>query len=357
MAALPLQTRKLLYQAMIGTGGVGSGSFFALEGDHTLGREESRAGHFLNRQDYCKLHIVSHYVRTLLGPDFVVIPASKVGADAHGQRLLAEMEEAGLDLRFIGVDQGRSTLFSFCFSYPDGSGGNLTTSDAATAAVGPDFINTLDREFSRWPGQAMALAVPEVPLAARQRLLELGTAHRAFRVAGLTSAEAGSSQSEALLRNVDLLALNLDEAKALVARHAPQTECQPAEVLTRLVHKLQAVSPDIRISLTAGKDGSWCWDGAGITHTPAFLAEVVSTAGAGDAHLAGVIAGLAAGLSLGDAHQLAGLVAGLSVQSPHTINKQIGRDTLNGFACRQTRELATPVWELLGNKPVGSEVN
>ena len=55
------------YRALIGTGGIGSGMFFALDGNHTLGREESRSGHFLDRRDYCKLHIVSHYVRRLLG--------------------------------------------------------------------------------------------------------------------------------------------------------------------------------------------------------------------------------------------------------------------------------------------------
>ncbi|NIN09662.1 MAG: hypothetical protein GTO76_13735, partial [Planctomycetales bacterium] len=62
------------YQAMIGVGGIGSGSFFALRGNHTLGREESRGGRFLDRRDYCKLHIISHYVKTLLGPEFSTIP-------------------------------------------------------------------------------------------------------------------------------------------------------------------------------------------------------------------------------------------------------------------------------------------
>jgi hypothetical protein len=55
-------SEKKNFRCLIGTGGVGSGSFFELEGNHTLGREESRAGRFLDRQDYCKLHIITHYV-------------------------------------------------------------------------------------------------------------------------------------------------------------------------------------------------------------------------------------------------------------------------------------------------------
>jgi hypothetical protein len=44
------------YQAMIGAEGIGSGAFFALDGHHMLGREESRSGRLLDRRDYCKLH-------------------------------------------------------------------------------------------------------------------------------------------------------------------------------------------------------------------------------------------------------------------------------------------------------------
>ena len=67
------------YDAMIGVGGIGSGRFFAVEGNHTLGREESRGGRFLDRRDYCKLHIISHYVRALAGEAFTVIPGGQSG--------------------------------------------------------------------------------------------------------------------------------------------------------------------------------------------------------------------------------------------------------------------------------------
>ena len=55
------------YQQLIGVGGLGTGIFFALEGNHTLGRNESRPGQLLDVRDYCKLHIVIHYIAKLLG--------------------------------------------------------------------------------------------------------------------------------------------------------------------------------------------------------------------------------------------------------------------------------------------------
>ncbi|HXF62746.1 MAG TPA: hypothetical protein VNK95_14075, partial [Caldilineaceae bacterium] len=183
MAAAPLNTRQRRYQALIGAGGIGSGTFFALNGNHTLGREESRSGRFMNRRDYCKLHITAHYVATLLGPGFTTIPLGKVGDDAAGRQLLHEMEAAGLDLRHVAVVPGAQTLYSFCFIYPDGSGGNLTVDDSACAHVDPAFIAQAEADFAAFAGRGIALAMPEVPIAARVALLALGARYRFLRAA------------------------------------------------------------------------------------------------------------------------------------------------------------------------------
>jgi len=155
------------YQALVGVGGIGSGRFFALRGNHTLGREESRGGRFLDRRDYCKLHIMSHYVKSLLGPDFPTLPIGQVGNDDVGGRLLAEMEDVGLDMRYVKVSPGDQTLFSFCFVYPDGSGGNMTTDDSACARVDAAFVRQAEPEFERYARRGVALAAPEAPLEAR----------------------------------------------------------------------------------------------------------------------------------------------------------------------------------------------
>ena len=341
----PLHSR---YCALIGTGGIGSGLFFALDGNHTLGREESRSGHFLDRRDYCKLHIVSHYVRRLLGSSFPVIPLGMVGADEVGDRLLGEMAEVGLDLRYVGRAENRATLYALCLIYPDGSGGNVTENDSACAAVDESWIAQSEAEFARYAGAGIALALPEVPLEARQKLLALGTAHGFLRVASFTTAEILELDGE--LVGIDLLALNLDEAATLAG--APVEGGDPAVIVRAALAKL---NPDVWLTVTAGARGSWCWDGAVLTHLPVLPVRVEGTAGAGDAHLAGIIVGLAAGLPLIEAHQLGVLTAAVAVQSPHTINFELDRDALRVCAEATNAPLADAVRVLLQVKGARSE--
>jgi len=331
MQALRVDAKRLRYQAMIGTGGIGSGAFFLLSGDHTLGREESRGGRFLDRRDYCKLHIISHYVQTLLGPVFETIPLGKVGDDEVGARLLGEMGEAGMNMTHVTQSAADQTLYSFCFVYPDGSGGNLTTADSASSKVDAALVREAEPDFARFAGRGIALAAPEVELDARDEVLELGTRHGFFRAASFTSEEMASAVESRMLGKVDLLGINVDEAAAVAGGGSGGDE-DAVGVSEAAVERLRRESPEMMITITAGERGSWCWAESSCSHMPKCNARVESTAGAGDAHLAGMIAGLAAGLAAREAHELAALVAGLSVTSPHTINKEMGRDSLREFS-------------------------
>ena len=64
----PRASSEFLYSQLFGVGGIGTGLFFNLEGEHTLGRNESRTGQLLDVRDFCKLHIVAHYISKLLLP-------------------------------------------------------------------------------------------------------------------------------------------------------------------------------------------------------------------------------------------------------------------------------------------------
>jgi len=345
MPPLNFDLQNCQYQALIGTGGVGSGIFFALDGDHTLGREESRGGRFLDQRDYCKLHIIAHYVKVLLGPVFETILVSKVGGDEWGRRLLDEMASTGLDTRYVAVSPGEQTMLSVCFLYPDGTGGNLTASDSACNRVDASYISSVEPEFARFSGRGVALAAPEVPLEARLRLLQLGSQYHFLKAASFTSAEMLPAVQMGLLDHTDLLGINLDEAAALLGWVVEEHPL--LAIVESAIKKLQELNPLMKIVITAGKNGSWAWDGIQLTHASIYPVQVASSAGAGDAFLATLIAGTVVGLTWSQAQELASLTAALSVTSPHTIHPGLERTSLSAFASQSGASLSETIKSLL----------
>lgn len=332
---------KFRYDAMIGVGGIGSGSFFKLNRNHTLGREESRGGTFLDQKDYCKLHIISHYVKSILGLSFNVIPIGKVGDDDVGERLIREMEETGFSMEFIEKSEAAQTLFSFCFIYPDGSGGNVTTSDSASSKVDPDYVSSAEPLFVKYQKKGIALAVPEVSLEARKKLIELATTYHFYRIGSFTSEEMPFVIQSDFIQKLDLLAINLDEAASLTGKKIESDP--PDKIIDEAVRICSEVNSKLNVSITNGKDGSWSWDGKTVVHTPSIDVEVVNTAGAGDAHLSGLVVGLTLGISLHEAQKIASVTGGLSVTSPHTINKDVNRNKLKDFA-NKTKIISTDIF-------------
>jgi len=331
------------YEILIGTGGIGSGMFLAVEGNETIGREESRMVDLLEQRDYCKLHIVCHYVKRLLWPSFVVMPIGKVGRDSVGAELCEEMEAAGLDVRYVKTSERRTSL-SICFVYPDGSGGNLTTQSSACSEVTPAYVATAEETFERLEGRGVALAVPEVPFEARMTLLEMASRHGFFRVAAVVSGEVPRLLTSGMLDHVDLLALNLHEAAAIAS--LPSEEAEAGEVVSTAIARLTELNPRLHVSCTAGRLGSWVWDGL-LSFAPSIPVDVVNTAGAGDAHLAGMIAGHIGGLDTAGANELGALVAGMKVTQSHAIHVGLDRETLRNWTQTLGTAPSGPVREFL----------
>jgi ribokinase len=333
------------YQALLGTGGIGSGLFFALNGDHTLGREESRSGRFLNQRDYCKLHIIAHYVAALLPPQFQTIPIGMVGEDELGKQLVAEMRQVGMDTRHVQICPDEQTLMGICFLYPDGSGGNLTPDSSASQRVNAAFIAGEADEFARFAGRGIALAAPEVPLEARQELLNLASRYGYLRTASFTSGELKERPVVEMLAQVDLLSINIDEAAALLGKNASDLPAE--EIAGATFARLRQLNPSIQATITAGRQGSWGWDGQRNQHLPALPVQVANTAGAGDAFLAGMIVACVVGLEFYQAQELATLIAGYSTTSPHTIHLELDRRSLRAFARQIDAPLSAAVFKLL----------
>jgi ribokinase len=342
-----IDPNTLRYHAMIATGGIGAGSLFLLTGNHTLGREESRGGKYLDARDYCKLHIIAHYVKILCGDHFPVFPIGKIGDDDVGRRIYREMQQAGLNMDHVHTSAGDKTLFGFCFLYPDGAGGNLTTEESACTKVDAAFIGLATPLFSHYAGKFIALAAPEVPLDARSQLLELTRKFKGYTVASFTSGEMKEARESGMLRLVNLLAMNIDEAAAFSGLNAH--EKTPTEIVEKTLQELEVINPSMLVSVTAGKNGSWSWDGTRLTHVGVAPVQVKSSAGAGDAHISGIISGLVAGLTLPQAQLLGTLAGGFSVTSQHTIHPEMSKNNLKNLALQSKLELEPPVLRLLND--------
>ncbi len=209
------------FTQVIGIGGIGTGVAFQLEGAHTLGREESRLGALLPGRDYCKLHIVEHYIAAMMGSNapasaFRVAAIGVVGDDAAGLQLIDQMQQAGIDTTWVRRDAERATLFSACFIYPDRTGGNITAGNSAAAALNQRDLRQASDSMRTSAGRGIALCLPEVPLDIRREFLNMATQYGNFRAASFTLAEVGPAQALNLFSMVDLLALNQEEASALI---------------------------------------------------------------------------------------------------------------------------------------------
>ncbi|MGY4711398.1 carbohydrate kinase family protein [Mycolicibacterium sp. CBM1] len=297
-----------------------------MQGNHTLGREESRAVRLVDSRDRCKLHIILHYVARLSRPRPLIVPVGCVGEDAAGRTVLTEMASEGMDVSLVSMDRQKPTLNSICFTYPDGDGGNLTFVDTASADVGPADIGAAESLFVEHAGRGIALAAPEVGLAARMALLELATRYRFRRFASFLSAEMAEVHASGMLELVDVLSINSDEAAALVGHGGKQEPSDPVDIVGRAADLLVKTYPALQFCITAGRRGSWVWNGAELVHREPRAVQAVNTAGAGDAHLAGLIMGELRGLGLVAANAFASLLSALSVTSRDTINTDLEAD-------------------------------
>jgi sugar/nucleoside kinase (ribokinase family) len=350
MQVLKLDSRSP-YRGLVGVGGIGTGCFFALEGNQTLGRNESRPGQLLDVRDYCKLHIIGHYVAKFLsancrGDDgFRVLPVGLVGNDAAGRQVVKEMVEVGVDTSLIRTVDGKPTLFSVCFQYPDGSGGNITTSNSAAVALGNADVDAVAPVLISGGKRVIALAAPEVPLRARHHFLQLATRAGNFRVASFVAAELHEARESGMLDLLDLVSLNESEAAEVVGE--PFTTDSADSFLQRCQNFLRSCHPHLRMIVSAGARGAYALTCELWNYSPAPNVAVASTAGAGDALLGGVIAAIAAGIPLlkprtsgqgltgsrlETALDLGVLLASYKCLSPHTIHPAASLTTVIDFA-------------------------
>lgn len=331
---------------VIGCGGVGKGMLFHSSVNETLGRSESRLVKLSDAKDYCKQQIVFYYIAALLKGKADVFPIGAVGADSIGDELVDQMEAQGMNVCCMKKMKDSPTMLSICLQYPDKEGCNFTAENSAAGEVTPDFIEK-ELNFIGVDENSCVVAVPEVRIDSRVRMLEIGKSKGAVCVLSVPVSEAQEFEESGAYSYCDLIAVNEEEARAMTGSKGDKKE------LTRaLLAYLQRWQPEMAVCVTFGKEGACCGKGKQIEFIPAFPAKTVNTTGAGDAFLGSLVSGLVLGLPLFKGHEdtkfgetklcaaseLASICAGMAVEIEDSINEKIKPDSV----CKKIEECG---WE------------
>ena len=322
---------NLKYDQVVGTGGIGVGMLFQSNINETLGRSESRLVELSSAKDYCKLHIVFHYIAAILSQSLAVYPIGYVGDDANGKRLLAEMQEVGMDLTYIHVDEELPTDISICLQYPDKEGCNFTTANGASQKVNIEYVHKCIEQLVV-NNYSIVAAIPEVSVQSRIAMLRRGHEKGAFCALSMTVSEVDAFKEADIFSLCDLLAVNEEEAIAITG-----SQTLPQQVIKDLYECVKDYNPNMLLLVTCGKLGAYSVSNGNVEYIPNMSVQVVNTTGAGDACLGGVLAAIAMGIPfqkgisdsrfgqtpLASAVELGTLCAGMAIECNDSIAKHV----------------------------------
>jgi len=302
------------FSKYIAVGGIGTGMVFRLLGNHTMLREESRLGQLTDYKDYCKGHIITHYAAVLSDMQCHLI--GRVGDDAAGRTLLAELQETGISTKYVDTHHTAKTMLSVCYLYEDMAGGNITTANSACGTVDAQYVSECLKSFGM-DAETIVLAAPEVPLFAREALLKAGKEKDAFTAASFLAEELSLAVQAGLFAVIDLVSLNHAECEML------------SDTPEKAYEILRKQHPSIALLLTAGSSEVRLYKDGTCKTYPVPGAEVVSTAGAGDALLGTVLAAISGGLSVDEAVPYGIRAAGIAVGDENSISLKVTKDAIN----------------------------
>lgn len=232
--------------------------------------------------------------------------AGRVGNGPMGAQVLADLAAADMPL-LLEQAMGEDTGFDVGLVEPDGERrfvtspgveSRLRSSDLASIAVRPGDAVYVSGYDLLYPvsGASLESWLPELPPDA---LLVLDP--------GPLVAEIPRDRFQRVLARTDLLSLNAREAAHLTGADA---------LLEAAAGLAERIAPGGWVVARAGADGCWL---AARDHAPAHfparpVQAVVDTTGAGDAHMAALLARLAAGDDMPSAARAANVAASLSIE-------------------------------------------
>lgn len=233
--------------------------------------------------------------------------AGRIGGDAPGEILIANLKAAGVDTHQIQRAENEASGMSVAILDSSGEYGAVVVS-AANLGIDPELVDLPART-------AIVLLQNEVPEAVN---LDLATKARARGVPVMLNAAPMRPMASELLALVDILVVNRIEASALFGCVIDDVESVRAAVRDWQAHHQTLI-------VTLGGQGAvLCVPGVEPVHVPAILVRVVSAHGAGDAFCGALAARLALGDLMLPAIIYASALAACHVAAPAEARMRIG---------------------------------
>jgi pseudouridine kinase len=233
---------------------------------------------------------------------------SRVGEDEAGRAIRARLAAAGADVSFLPGSPGFATAEYVAVLDPDGE---LVIGVAAMDVFTAISAHDLDRALD--DGAERLFLDCNLPVQVLEHGLAAGAA-AGVPVAVDAVSTAKVTRLPADLSGVDVLFCNGDEARAFLG----DASCDDVAAAARLVEAGAGA-----VVLTQGADGLLTADADGVFEQAAVPAEVVDVTGAGDALVAGTLAGLLGGRSLGGAAAAGAHLAALTVASRDSVRTDL----------------------------------
>ncbi|HSM55596.1 MAG TPA: ribokinase [Candidatus Sulfomarinibacteraceae bacterium] len=244
--------------------------------------------------------LARHGVRTIF--------VGNVGGDIWGREACRELQQAGVETNLIAQDAQTPTGMVIMLAEDNGlttyvayTGANRTLTPEDVQQRLPPLLRQLDGLLFNF----------EPPAAA---LKEAATLARAAGVPIFIDAGPQRTYSTEVWKHASILSPNESEAQTLAGRSLPDDESALVVARTLLDRGPQAVV------LKRGVRGALWADDSGNGLAPAFPAEVIDPAGAGDAFTAGLVWATLSGHSLPDAVRWANACGALAATRLGTLN-------------------------------------
>ena len=288
-------------------------------------------------------------------------PLVKIGRDAEGEEILETLRRKRIDTRHVIETQADATGSAVMLSAFDRNA-TIFTRRGANTLLRPNEIS-----HDALDGKRLVYVAPLSNRSADCLSTIVDRAGAAFVAVnpGLRQITSRAAALLELLKGIDLLTMNTAEAAALApalaAMDGDPDEDQlrgddgPAPRLLRLGFHFGGFDLGLaafmrrlrrrgarRVVVTDGLDGAWLGEDHRLVHVPAMKADVLGTAGAGDAFASTLSARLAGGATPEDALRAGSINAAAAVTVADTQGGLLDATTLG--ARLKTADLPARVW-------------